>query len=358
MDHLRRLILSLPFVALPLAAQQGRLAAATEVRAAPDGAVVAQLGAGTSWATGATRNGFTSVTIEAWVDASRFAGPRDSFPATIGGSSTLRIRETPSLQGRILGNFRPGAGIRVLERRDTWARVRREVWVPSTAIQVAAPQRSSAATTTPNAAPTSEQPAPTRPPASGQSTTPRTPPADTPPAAPQPSAPAPAGALRSEREVPIRYAPDGRPMGILDSGAIVTPQARERGWVKVRIEAWVPESELAPADTSYGATLTAADLRADPDGHRGRVVRWRVQVVGMHTADPLRRDMAANEQFLLTIGPAGENSTIYVTVPQSLVAQARTIAPLSNVLLTARIRTGKSNPTGFPILELISFVKE
>ncbi len=144
---------------------------------------------------------------------------------------------------------------------------------------------------------------------------------------------------------------------MLDSGVVVTPQARDRGWVRVRIEGWIPESHLTPADTAFGATLTAADLRADPDGNRGRLIRWEVQIIGMQTADPLRRDMARDEPFLLAIGPTGENATLYVTVPPRFVDEARAIPPLTTMVLTARVRTGKSNPTGAPILELVSMAK-
>lgn len=340
-------------IAAPLGAQQGRISADTDVRSAPNGTVVAQLRAGTSWATGATRGGFTAVTIEAWVDASRFGAGRDSFPVTIGGSATLRIREQPSLNGRILGNFRAGAGMTILQRRDTWARIKREVWVPSAAISVQTANRPASPTSAPRppaaraaaaserqAAATAQQPA-----AAGQPTTAQV------ETAPVPSA---AGSLRTDREVPLRFGPNGQVLAMLDSGVVVSPQARDRGWVRVRIEGWVPESYFVPADTSFGATLSAADLRADPEGHRGKLVRWRVQVVGMQTADPLRRDMRPNEPFLLAIGPAGEDATIYVTVPPSLMNEARAIPTLANVILTARVRTGRSNPTGAPILELVS----
>ena len=125
----------------------------------------------------------------------------------------------------------------------------------------------------------------------------------------------------------------------------------------MRVEAWVAESLLVPADTTYGATLTAADLRLDPDGHKGRVVRWRVQVVGFQTADPLRRDLRPDEPFLLAMGPAGEDAILYIALPPGMVAEARAIPPLTSVLLTARVRTGKSEPTGAPVLDLMSFVQ-
>lgn len=374
MGPLRRLSFSLLILLLgaPLLganAQQGRISADTDVRSAPNGTVVAQLRAGTSWPTGATRNGFTAVTIEAWVDASRFGAGRDSFPITIGGSANLRIREQPSLDGRILGSFRAGAGMSVVQRRDTWARVKREVWVPSSAITVQAASRPAA---TPNRpAPAAAQPRPPAPATaaggSAQSAPPTRQPAartapDSETAAPGSSpetvaGPPAAGSLRTDREVPLRLGPNGQVLAMLDSGVIVSTQARERGWVRVRIEGWVPESYFVPADTAFGANLTAADLRADPEGHRGKIVRWRMQIVGMQTADPLRRDMRPNEPFLLAIGPAGEDATVYVTVPQSLVTEARTIPTLSFVVLTARVRTGKSNPTGAPIIELISIAE-
>lgn len=361
MRHLRRLLALFVFSALPLSGQQGRITADTDVRAAPGGVVVADLRAGTVWETGARRAGFTSVVITAWVDNSRFGAARDSFPTTIGGSQTLRIREAPSLQGRILGNFRAGAGLRVLERRATWSRIRREVWVPNAAIALtAAPSAApSAATTTPNrpanpsAARATAAPAPTAgtPGAPAESPTVAT-------APPTGSAPTAAGVLRAQSEVSLHLGIGGPTIGQLAPGAVVSPRARERGWVKVQVDAWVPESLFVPADTAYGALLTAADLRADPEGHRGKLVRWEVQVIGMQLADPLRRDMTEDEPFLLAMGPTGENATIYVTVPQGLIAESRAIPPLARIILTARIRTGRSNPTGAPILELISFVRK
>ncbi len=342
MRHLRRLFVLLVATALPLAGQQGRITATTDVRAAPGGSVVGQLSSGTTWTTGNTRDGFTSVVITAWVDNSRFGPARDSFPTTVSGSQNLRIRESPSLQGRILGSFRARAGLRVLERRGRWARVRREVWVPNAAITVTAAS-TRAATTTPNPPP---PPPATRP-------VPQPAPASAPA-----GAPAPAGALRALSAVPLHLGVGGNTIGELSTGSVVTPLARDRGWVKVQVDAWVPESLFVPADTAYGSTLTAADLRADPDAHKGKIVRWEVQVIGMQLADPLRRDMKSGEPFLLTVGPVGENATVYVTVPQGLTAESRAIPPLTKVILTARIRTGRSNPTGAPILELISFIRK
>ena len=127
--------------------------------------------------------------------------------------------------------------------------------------------------------------------------------------------------------------------------------------MKVRIEAWVAESLFVPADTAFGATISAADLRIDPDGNKGKVVRWEVQVAGLQTADPLRRDLKPDEPFLLAMGPTGEDAILYIAVPPSLLEAARAIPPLARVILTARVRVGRSSPTGAPVLDLLSIIE-
>lgn len=334
--------LAILLVAAAPAAAQSRLARDAEVRAAPDGNVVAELEGGTSWRTGTARGGWTVVTIEGWVSATRFAGRRDSFPESIGGSSTLRIREQPSLNGRILGEFRPQAGLRIVERRGTWARVRRDAWVRSSSLAAArnAPARADA---------------PARPAASSAAATGATAPAGTPTA--EGDSVAGVGSLRTDREVPLRAAPTGDPVGSLDAGAVVQPVARDRGMVRVRLEAWVPESLLVPADSSFDDALTAADLRLDPDAHKGRLLRWTVQVVGLQRADVLRRDLADGEPYLLAMGPGSENAVLYIAVPPTLLEEARAIPALARVLVTARVRNGRAEPTGTPVLELVSFAR-
>ena len=158
----------------------------------------------------------------------------------------------------------------------------------------------------------------------------------------------------------LRSAPDARAVGTLQSGATVTPLARERGWVRVRIEAWVPERDVVPADSTLRASLSAADLRADPGGTRGKVVRWEVELLSLQTADPLRRDFAEDEPYLLARGPGTENAIVYLAVPPSLVATARALAArsVSHATVIARVRNGRSEPLGVPILDLLSLARQ
>lgn len=314
------------------------------VRATPEGTLIGTLTAGTTWSSSTTRGGFTLVTVEAWVAGSRFAGRRDSFPESIGGTGTLRMRADPSLSGRILGVFEAGAGVRVVERSGNWARVRRDGWVLSTAL--------AAATATPTKAVT---PAPSRTKAANPRAREEV---DANASVRESSARAGSTpALRARRGADLSAAPGAPAIGRLEAGAVVEPVARDRGWVRVRVDAWMPESLLVPTDTSFRATVTAAELRLDPAGSKGRIVRWDVQVVGLQQADPLRKDMAPDEPYLLAMGPSGENAILYLALPPSLVAQARALASLAEVTITARVRTGRSEPTGVPVLDVISIVK-
>jgi len=119
----------------------------------------------------------------------------------------------------------------------------------------------------------------------------------------------------------------------------------------------VSERELSSPDSATPPAVTVADLRADPEGMRGRVVEWEVQVLSLQTADPLRPDFARDEPYLLTRGPGADQTVLYLAVPPSLLAEARTITPLSRVRVSARVRTARSAPVGTPILDLLAITK-
>jgi hypothetical protein len=177
-------------------------------------------------------------------------------------------------------------------------------------------------------------------------------------AAGPPGVPAsPSGAMSVSKPAKLLAAPGGSVVGELAAGAIVQALAHEHGFAKVRIEGWIPERELSPADSSLGSQLTAADLRADPEGTRGRSVQWEVEILSLQTADPLRRELARDEPYLLARGPGKENALLYLAVPPSLLNQAKSLPPLTRVLITAVVRAGRSEPVGTPILDLKSISK-
>jgi hypothetical protein len=167
-----------------------------------------------------------------------------------------------------------------------------------------------------------------------------------------------AGSLAPTGTISLRSAPDGPAIASIGPQSPLVPVARDRGWVRVRAEGWVRETEVAATDPSQ-VTISAADLRADPDGVRGKTVRWDVEVLAFATADPLRKGLNPDEPYLLARGPGSESALLYVAVPPSLLALARTVAsraPVS-VSIVATVRSGRSEPVGVPILDAQSLVK-
>lgn len=156
------------------------------------------------------------------------------------------------------------------------------------------------------------------------------------------------------RETILHVGPDGKAVARLQQGTAVEVLARERGWVRVRTEGWLRATDVAAAESELLGIRSAADLRADPVGTRGKLVRWDVEVISLQNADPLRSDLATDEPYLLVRGPGNENSLLYVAVPGYLMGAVRALPALARVSMVARVRTGRSEPVGIPVLDLES----
>ena len=164
------------------------------------------------------------------------------------------------------------------------------------------------------------------------------------------------------RITPIRSAPgsdaaQSPAVGQVNRGSTVEVIARDRGWVRVKLEGWVRESDLVVADSSL-RPLSAADIRSDPAGAQGKLVRWTVQAVSLQTADALRTGLAPGEPYLLALGPGVEKSLVYLTVPPGLLPSVRNLPAMAEVVVVARIRNGRSEPAGVPILDLQSVTRK
>ena len=164
------------------------------------------------------------------------------------------------------------------------------------------------------------------------------------------------------KSTPIRTAPvNGTSVtpavGQLAKGATVDVIARDRDWVRIRLEGWVRESDLVVSDSSL-RPLSAADIRSDPLNARGKLVHWDIEAVALQTADALRTGLQQGEPYLLALGPGAEKTLVYVAVPESLLASARSLPPLAHVTITARVRDGRSEPAGVPILDLQSLTRQ
>jgi hypothetical protein len=154
------------------------------------------------------------------------------------------------------------------------------------------------------------------------------------------------------RATVLRASPSGRPTGRVDTTARLEVLARDRNWLRVRTEGWVLATDMLPADSGALTGMSAADLRADSAGSRGKLVRWEVEFVALHTADPLRKGLVDGEPYILAQGPGEERSLLYIAVPPSLLGMARAIPPLAQLTIVARVRFGRSDPVGVPVLDL------
>ena len=163
-----------------------------------------------------------------------------------------------------------------------------------------------------------------------------------------------AGQLTPATTATVYDGPQGKELARLSTGSALTVLARERGWVRVRVEGWVNESELVPLDSNLRASPSAADIRADPEGMKGRLVRWDMEFISWQQADPLRKDMKTDEWYILARGPGSENAISYLVVPANLRSIASNLSPLSRIVVTARVRVGRSAPVGVPVLDVES----
>ncbi|MDQ6887595.1 MAG: SH3 domain-containing protein [Gemmatimonadota bacterium] len=326
----------------PALRAQATLSASTELLAAPGGRVIADVRRGSRVTTLLTRGPVTKVSIAGFVSRSLAGGKRDSFAVSVKPGSPAQLRAAATTGAPVVATLRAGTGLSLVARRGEWIEVVRSGWIPTRLLA----SNPSPATTPRQVASV----APTRP--AARAAPPASPVADTGRAPPVAS-----GAMTPARATTLSTAPDGAGLATLSPGVSLRAVARDRGWVRVQVEGWVKESDLLPADSSVLGSLSGADIRADPEAARGRTVRWDVQVIARQSADPLRRDLAPDEPYLLARGPGKENSLVYLAIPPALLAVADGLPPLSRAIISARVRTGRSDPAGVPILDLLSIAR-
>lgn len=355
----------LPLLSLLLLVPVSAIAQATlrtnaQLRATPDGVLIATLHEGASVERGKTSGAWTRVTLEGYVYRTGIGGKRDTFSISAKSDGVL-LRESASPKGKQLASMKEGMGLVRVGSRGDWLKVKRTAWVHTSALS-----KSSARTvaSAPGDAKSGADAARASGPSgsaasktgSGDATT--TSHGDVADAGDSSAARSDAAtAMTAHHPTELRLAPEGKRVAALDSSASVSVLARERGWTLVRVEGWVPDSVLVPQAGTMLTAVSAADLRARPDRYRGETVRWEVQKIALQTADPLRKGLAPDEPYLLARGPGDERSLLYLALPPSLVDQARRIQPLARIVVTARVRAGRSEPSGVPLLDVLSIAE-
>lgn len=322
--------LALAVAALPATAQTRYRTTRTEVfrqRPGADQKVLASVNRGTELAGGRTQDGWTEVTLEGWIWARSVARTdRDGFELVVSASRGENLRTAPNgpIAARLAGGF-------LLDevRRDAsgWVLVRRTGWMPAGSLELLG-----AATGAGAAAP------------------PRTPVESAGMAQP--------GSSTLDRAVTARAAelkqtPGGSPLGSLVADAAVKVLARSGEWVRVQAEGWIREEDIRPQAPGVLVGVSGAEVRARPADFEGKVVQWRVQYLALQTADEIRREMAVGQRYLLARGPLPEPGFVYVLLAPEQAQRIGELQPLSELVIVARIKVGRSQYLGNPVVELL-----
>ena len=298
----------------------------------PDQRILGSVYQGTELVAGQTKDGWVEVTLEGWIFG-RSVGrtTRDGFNLAVTVSGGENLRATPG--GRVLARLANGFLLDEVSRSTNgWVQVRRTGWVWGQSLEPVG----SVAGAGEAAAPA---PAPTR----------------SPPAA-DPSGSAGTALLDravTARQTGVHRLPDSEPTGSLAEDTPVRVLARSGQWVRVAMEGWIKESDLRPSSPGVLAGVSGAEVRARPAEFEGKTVQWTVQYVALQTADELRREISPGQRYMLARGPLPESGFIYVILAPAMVGRIEQVQPLAELVIIARIKAGRSQYLGNPVVELV-----
>lgn len=109
----------------------------TSFRKDPAGTVLATVNAGVTVTPGKTQGDWTAVTLEGWVyTASTGAVTRDGFDVSITPAKGENLRASPN--GQVLARFEQGALLNKVGTKGGWTQVRRSGWISAKALAGAA----------------------------------------------------------------------------------------------------------------------------------------------------------------------------------------------------------------------------
>ena len=319
-----------------VSAQTARVTSSTSFLQTPGGRRLGTVRPGSTLdPTGKTSGSWSEVVLQGWIwTGSVVRTSRDGFDLSVSVAGGENFRDAPSTQGAVQARLLQGFLLDRLGESGRWTQARRSGWVSTSALATAAADDA--------------EPAPADPSASRSAG-----PAGAPPEV---------GGTEKERlrvgGTPARLylSPEGDTVGVVRPGADLAVLAREGAWVRVRLNGWLRAADLLPADSAtQRSTLSAADLRLNPDEYRGLQVRWSVQFVSLERAEAVRTDFYEGEPFILARAPDPSDGFVYLAVPPELLSVAEELPPLEMIEILARVRTGRSAIMGAPVLDLLAF---
>lgn len=273
--------------------------------------------------------GWMEVTLEGWIWSGSVASTRRSgFDLVVSAPGGENLRLEPG--GEVVARLLRGFLLESVETRGQWTRARRTGWVRADALKASDGDAATAGAAESGGSP-ADRPAGPSPPGAGERF-----------------------AVESSA-LGLRREPGGDTVAVVSSGAEVTVLERRDRWVRVRLEAWAPGSDLVPIDPEGALTdVSAGALRANPEQYEGRRVRWTVQFIALEEAEAERTDFYEGEPFILARAPERSEGFVYLAVPPELLEEVQGLRSLQSIDVLASVRTGRSSLMGVPVLDLLA----
>ncbi|HET9582403.1 MAG TPA: hypothetical protein VFP76_06265 [Gemmatimonadota bacterium] len=270
------------------------------------------------------RGDWTRVGVHGWMWRRSLEKAGDHYQVT---PVRENLREGPG--GEILGTLERGVEVRRVGGNDKWFEIEMIGWLPDSAVRPPAGA---------DAAP-------------GGDGEPRTD-AAPPPASPsRPPAAPPAGRVTAGRlteETGLRGSPGGTLVTTIPSGTVLRTLERRGAWTRVEVEGWVPSEAVS---TDGGAASAPEAVALAPDRFTGRRVQWTLEHVALQQAESWRSDFKDGEWYGLARVP-GRATYVYLVVPAALLDEFRGLSPFETIRIEGRVRTGRSELTGNPVIEV------
>jgi hypothetical protein len=296
-----------------------RTASATSLHKDPGGTVIGRLERGAAVTFGATRGTWREVTVMGWLPSNALRNDsRDGFDVAVSLAAGAPLRTLPDAGAPVRATAVAGALFDRMETRGGWVLVRRTGWMAAAAAQAAAPP-------------------PPPPPAASPATPSATPGRDS--------------VLALAAGTTLSESREGTAVGQVSATTPVEVVERRQGWSRVRLEAWVPDQAIEGA-TTLG--ITPEQLALDPERYVGQAVEWRLQVLAVREADDLRPELPRGQPYLLARGPLPRTGFVYVTLTAEQASTFRALDPLTEVLVRATVRAGRTRFLATPVLDLVS----
>lgn len=272
------------------------------------------------------RGSWTRVGVHGWM----WRKSLEKSGATYGVTPTREnLRDGPN--GEILGTLERGVEVRRVGGDEKWFEVEMIGWLPDSAVRP--PARDPGGSVEERKEPRGEMPPAT------EVTTPSPPPSPV---------PGRGTAGRVEEEIGLRGSPGGAVMTTIPPGTILRTVERRGAWTRVQVEGWVPSEAV----TTDGGTASAPEAVAlAPDRFTGRRVQWTLEHVALQRAEAWRSDFEDGEWYGLARVP-DRAIYVYLVVPAALLDEFRGFSPFETIRVEGRVRTGRSELTGNPVVEV------